>query len=436
MGKATSATVCSRSAGESRPIGGSLRRRSACGEGADTGARARAGGFGICRLFVESFAGTSWNFAPFMEGIERMIAKPPRMGISNGEASTALQASQNAGGNVSQSGNGQGYAPPTLDSTNDLSPEARAIKEAIYQICPEIQDCIDNEPDVTDIDLDEQGGLWRKPIGQRYQLIRKIPPEVAQKIVLSFGSLRRHDYRQKSSLKTVWFGGHRVIFTYGEAVDAPIFHMRIKRYAEPNLMDMVGSGVMTENQAAMMVHAIKNHKNIIFCGLPGSGKTTIQIAVGQAYSQVPWLIIIVDPQREIALDCDNVRRVVPNAHYSEIDALDDALLRDPGAIGYGEVRLGASGVQLIRVWLTGTCGSFCTVHARDAYGVIPRFASFYRECGLDPVYEDLVQTIHYIVECEPYRDGETSKFRVARMLRVECQEFPESIQDIKYVEIP
>lgn len=326
------------------------------------------------------------------------------------------------------------------DDAFEMTPEERDLQEEIYRMCPEIQDCIDNRPDVTDIDMDGYGNIFIKSINKNekseYDFLVRMKRSDAEKIILSYGAMRGHSFNERSSLKTLWVGGHRAVLIYGDVVDGPMFHIRIARNRSPRLLDMIDQGSVTKNQAATMVHAIRNHKNIIFCGLPGSGKTTIQLALGKAYTEVPWLVIIVDPQQELRIKCPNVRRVYPKANYSEIDALDDALLRDPGAIGYGEVRLGPSGVQLIRVWMTGVCGSFCTVHADSVESVLPRFATFYRECNMEPVYSDLAQTIHYIVHCVPQRVGTDRKFQIQRMARVESEPFPKSLEDFHYIDIP
>jgi len=278
-----------------------------------------------------------------------------------------------------------------------------SLAEILGTYAGRIQEILE-DPYVTDVRVDETGIIRAKQAlggehGGEYRYYGMIAPQDLQTIAYALGSEHDHDFRESSTLKTRWPGGYRTIIVLPPAVASPILHIRKKIESVPTLEEIIASGSLSRTQAQVMRTLLKERRNIIIAGLPGTGKTHLQLALCEVYEEVPWIVVIVDPLREIEIVGKNILRVFPGPWYSEQQALDDVLLLDPGALAYGEVRLGASGVQLIHCWLTGLSGGFCTVHAATAEGVLPRFASFYRELGQQVVWSDLAQTIHAIACC-------------------------------------
>ncbi|TAM86547.1 hypothetical protein EPN42_13130 [bacterium] len=274
---------------------------------------------------------------------------------------------------------------------------------------------------VTDVDLNSRGELQVKRNG-RYTVIETVDYNRAERIVSVISNLVGVPVTAENPRWNGRFplGGMRCSITIPPAAAAPTLHLRTKPATSPSLAGLVASGMLTPGQARHIEGEICERRNVILAGLPGSGKTTVARALVAVMAQVPWRCIIVDPLDEYESLAPNIERLHPakGSSFSPIDALDQSLLIDPEAVSFAEVRTGEDGVQLVRTWLAGTTGGFCTVHTDDAAGVFVRFEDFYREQQLVAVRRDLLRVIHTIVHLRAEWSGATYIRRAGEVVRV------------------
>lgn len=290
--------------------------------------------------------------------------------------------------------------------TGVISPEELSYQTTLRTLLPEAFWKVMDDRRVTDIDCDEYGRIWAKFDGKKYDFVCEISASIAHSVAstLSAWEALAFDVDRRQSIKTTWPGyGFRTIVKIPPAVNPlPTFHVRTQYGSDLTLRDLVEVRTLTATQALHVENEWRSGRTTIIAGYPGAGKTTTQRAGTQILATVPWLVYIVDPLDEIDVKrAPNLRKVKPNKGYTTIQALDDALLCDPGAVAYGEVRTGEDGVNLIRTWLA-VGGPYCTCHCEGFDGVIPRFADFYREQKLEPVYGDLARVIHNVIYMRKY----------------------------------
>lgn len=285
------------------------------------------------------------------------------------------------------------------------------MSDHLHGILPEAWFTALDDPTTTDLDIDEHGRIWLKTIPRpTYTHIGYINAADALAVAIFLGSRAGDEIERTQSLKTTWPGyGYRTVVQVPPSVPAAIIHVRAKPTKDYSLDDLVNTQTLTASQARHLELALWDRQNIIIGGNPGSGKTTVQRALMHILAMIPGLVIIVDALDELYSDAANIRRILPHPGYSDQRALDDILLRDPSAIGYGEVRGGATGVALVRAWITGTTGAFATAHFDSLEGAVPRFADFYREQGLGVVYDDIGRVCHNIIVMEAYMDAENKR---------------------------
>ena len=317
------------------------------------------------------------------------------------------------------------------------------MSDHLRELLPEAWfDALYNE-DMTDLDLDEHGRIWVKTLTQpTYVHVGYLKPEDALAVAIYLASLVDDEIEQSQSLKTTWPGlGYRTIIQVPPSVPGTVIHVRSKPRKDYTLDNLVETGTLTPPQARHLELALWDKQNIIIGGKPGSGKTTLQRALLNVLAMIPGLIIIVDALDELSTTAENmgnIRRIIPHRDYSDQRALDDILLRDPSAIGYGEVRAGATGIALIRAWLAATTGAFATAHFESLAGAVPRFADFYREQGLGVVYDDIGRVMQNVVVMEAYNDaGGRRRFRATSVARLTPATGPRlSPHDFVFEEIP
>lgn len=174
--------------------------------------------------------------------------------------------------------------------------------------------------------------------------------------------------------------------------------MNIRKYTRVvlTLEDYVKSGTMTEQQYAVLIKAIKEHKNIIAAGGTGSGKTTLLNAILHEISATNDRIVMIEDTPELKCDARN------NVSFRVTGFVDmDMLLRftlrkTPDRIVVGEIR-GKEALTLLDAWSTGHRGGCSTVHADSAIDTLHRLESLVTRVSLTPQNETVGRAVDMVV---------------------------------------
>jgi type IV secretion system protein VirB11 len=193
--------------------------------------------------------------------------------------------------------------------------------------------------------------------------------------------------------------GERFTAQIPPIVSAPSFTIRKKSEVIFKLEDYVATNRLTENQAKKLKDLIRNRKNILVSGGPGSGKTTVTNALvieAVEYDKNQRFLILEDLP-ELQCEAQNKVAMLTSDDVNMTGLLRAAMRMRPDRILIGEVR-GREALDMLKAWNTGCPGGICTVHANGASEAIQRILDLAMEAGLIvPPIQLVSQTIDAIV---------------------------------------
>jgi Flp pilus assembly CpaF family ATPase len=155
--------------------------------------------------------------------------------------------------------------------------------------------------------------------------------------------------------------------------------IRVHRYLDVSLDDLVANDTLTDAAAHFLTTAVKAGRSAVAGGVPGDGKTTLIRALCDAINPAAQ-IVTVETERELHLDLLS-SRVVPPKAYEYIPAgetgtgertlsmaVNDGLRDNARYIIVGEVRGDEIG-PMVRAMQVGV-GTLSTTHANDPHDCI------------------------------------------------------------------
>lgn len=154
------------------------------------------------------------------------------------------------------------------------------------------------------------------------------------------------------------FKGERFTAHIAPASDGPGFALRKKPVKLWRLADYIETGRLSSSQAEQLTSLIVARQNIIVCGGPGSGKSTVTNAlIAEIVELAPThrLLILEDtPELQCAPDNDehNHEFLRTTDTLSMRALLKHTMRMSPDRILVGEVR-GAEALDLLKAWNTG-----------------------------------------------------------------------------------
>ena len=193
--------------------------------------------------------------------------------------------------------------------------------------------------------------------------------------------------------------GERFTAQIPPIVSKPSFCIRKRSEVVFSLQDYVDSGRLTESQLQILQKLIQQRKNILVCGGPGTGKTTVTNAliVEAVKSDENQRFLILEDVPELQCSAKNKVSMLTSRQVDMTDLLRDAMRMRPDRILIGEVR-GKEALTMLKAWNTGCPGGICTVHANGAVDAIQRILDLSMEAGLTiPPVNLVAHTIEVIV---------------------------------------
>jgi pilus assembly protein CpaF len=197
----------------------------------------------------------------------------------------------------------------------------------------------------------------------------------------------------------------------------PIVHphplMTIRRFISRNftMRDLIERGMLTEEQAGILVEAVRRGDNILISGGTSTGKTTLLNVLADAIPEQERILIIEDTA-ELHIRKPHVvqQEAQTDTHRKPItfdDLLKAALRHRPDRIILGEIR-GTEARTLLDSMNTGHRGALATIHASSAQGALLRLRALLvrgaASIAAAEADEEIHSSIHLVVHIERH-DG-------------------------------
>ena len=226
-----------------------------------------------------------------------------------------------------------------------------------------------NDPHVEDLARNSDGWLWIKRQGQPWEKLSEFSDVQAENILRAVASsLGTTITPEKPYLDgELIIDGSRIHGNLPPETRRPSFTIRKRPTIIYSLDQYVDQGTLAPNHRALLLDAIKTHKNIFVVGSTGSGKTTLVNAlIDSAAKLTPEdRFVIIEDTGEIQCNAPNTEQLY-TTHNRNLDQLVKETLRmRPDRIIIGEVR-GAEALNLLEIWNTGHNGGIATAHADSA----------------------------------------------------------------------
>lgn len=217
--------------------------------------------------------------------------------------------------------------------------------------------------------------------------------------------------------------GYRMAGLVEPAVEAPSIVIRIPSQKIFTLKEYVAQGTVSQNQARLLLQAIKNRHNILVAGGTGSGKTTFSNALLDVMQHTKHRIMTIEDEPELRCTAPNHIgvRINRDTTFSYTEALQMALRMKPDRIVVGELRDGAAALGLLKSWNTGHGGGLATLHADNAKSTLDRLEQLLQEAVPFTPKNLISQAIDWVAFIERYtrRDDGKRYWRVQDLARVQ-----------------
>lgn len=242
---------------------------------------------------------------------------------------------------------------------------------------------------VNEIMLNPDGNLWADYVGQGQKTVGNINKNQAFAIINSLAGIHEFVINQHNPLLEAelpfyqTMNGERFTGQIPPIVTSPCFTIRKKSEKVYALEDYLQTKRITVNQLTILRNLIEERKNILVCGGPGSGKTTVTNALLTeiAKNDQNQRLIILEDVPELQCQALNKVNMLTSNEVNMTGLLRTAMRMRPDRIFIGEVR-GKEALDLLKAWNTGCSGGVCTVHANGTEEAIQRILDLAMESGL------------------------------------------------------
>lgn len=286
-----------------------------------------------------------------------------------------------------------------------ISETQRRLYEKLYddlgnEIIP-LLDC----DDVNEIMLNPDGMLWVDSVKNGLISHAYIHPSRGNSIINSVSGINNVVITPKSPFIETELpvfksmNGERFSAQIQPLVMGPSFSIRKKSSCIFDLENYCETGRLTKAQRLVLKDLIYQRKNILVCGGPGSGKTTVTNALIVEAINVDknQRIVILEDVPELQCAAPNKLNMITCSDVTMTDLLRTAMRMRPDRILIGEVR-GREALDLLKAWNTGCPGGIGTVHANGPLEAIQRVLDLSMEAGLShPPIPLVIHTIDAII---------------------------------------
>lgn len=261
--------------------------------------------------------------------------------------------------------------------------------------------------DVVEILLNSDGRLWVERFGVGMQDAGTMTAIQAQNFVTNvaawLGMVANAEKAIVEGALPPEFGSARFEGLLPPIVANPIFAIRLRARSIFTLEQYVEKGILTNDERAVIVQAVRDRKNIVVSGGTGSGKTTLLNAVLDEISRqagTDQRIVIIEDTAELQCSAPNHVAMLADSRVTQHDLLKATLRLRPDRIVVGELRDGRAALALLDAWNTGHPGGACTVHANDVRLALRRIDSLCQRAGVPSQMETVREAVNLVVQIE------------------------------------
>lgn len=279
-----------------------------------------------------------------------------------------------------------------------LTESSRRLYEKLHHDLGASVSTLLQDKDVNEIILNPDGKLWvdRTSVGQA--CVGEMTKAQAFSILNSIAGIHnfvvnQHYPRLEAELPYYQvMQGERFTGQVPPIVSAPCFTIRKKSDVIYSLADYTNTKRMTKEQAEVLCDLVTQRKNILVCGGPGSGKTTVTNAliIEAVKCDINQRFLLLEDLPELQCSAPNKVAMLTSDNVDMTGLLRAAMRMRPDRILIGEVR-GREALDMLKAWNTGCPGGICTVHANGTEEAIQRILDLAMEAGLTVPPISLVQ---------------------------------------------
>jgi type IV secretion system protein VirB11 len=258
---------------------------------------------------------------------------------------------------------------------------------------------------VNEIMLNPDGSLWIDSASDGQVKVGELTRAQAFSIINSVAGIHGFVVSQHSPILEAELPyyqemqGERFTAQIPPIVSAPTFTIRKKSDVIFTLDDYVQSDRVSALTAQLLAQLVQERKNILVCGGPGTGKTTVTNAliIEAVKSDPQQRFILLEDLPELQCTAANQVAMLTSLEVNMMGLLRAAMRMRPDRILIGEVR-GQEALDMLKAWNTGCPGGICTVHANGADEAVQRILDLAMEAGLsEPPVALLSHTIDAVV---------------------------------------
>jgi len=283
----------------------------------------------------------------------------------------------------------------------------RLIEKLRRELGPVVLKALD-DPHVVEVMLNEDGTLWEDRLGADMKPIGTMTDSQALNLICTVAGMI--GVEAKSSTPIVEgelpLDGSRFEGIIPPVVERPVFAIRMRAVRIFAFDDYIRTGIMNEDQLAVLIAHIDQRHNILVVGATGSGKTTFCNAILDyiARKHEDGRIGILEDTRELQCAARNKFCLRTTEHIGMVGLLRATLRMRPDRIVVGEVRDRAA-LTLIKAWNTGHSGGVATVHANSAESGLTRIEQLIEEANVRAVKAVIAEAINCIVSIQRTKEG-------------------------------
>ena len=258
---------------------------------------------------------------------------------------------------------------------------------------------------LTELMSNADGSVWLDRIGKNLvPLGEPLPGAQAESLIATVaGHVGKVVNQDRPILEAeLSLDGSRLTALLPPVVSGPVLTIRTRARTLIPLSQYVEEESITVRHAPVLFRALRDRKNIVISGGPGSGKTTFANALIHEMEQLApetERFILIEDTYELRCEAENHVTLHTAEHVTLRDLVKVSLRLRPDRIIVGEVR-GAEALDLLKAWNTGNPGGVTTVHANSAEDALHRLDQLAQEAGVPSQALLVASSVDMVVHME------------------------------------